>query len=331
MPSPARSLLVAPLLAAALCAGCEDRPTTPGAGSDPPLAVQVSLVDPPGSPPASLPDREVRLTIYDVTGDPFVETDQLLESTPLVDVSRSIFVPEGGVGFFDESFELADQPRDYRILVNVFISQVFNGTRTLLDLRPGTNRTVDLYLTAAGIPQQGTFGVQVADSWASPGDPHLIPVVLVASEPVGGFQFDLVVDPGVVTGATGLEVDPDSRLYLGRNASVLANLGVNAVSPDTLRVVAFSEEPATRPIAAGRDVILFVGAQIAESAFADTLRVGRVVVSTVEGQSLPVSVAEDGLLGMRGAGFTGGRVPGGRTGGAGMFLAAKPVPPAARD
>jgi hypothetical protein len=220
--------------------------------------------------------------VFDVTGDP-------AQPPPSLDrADRHTFVVPDGGGVVDGTFELRPAPdgSDYRIRVDLDDGEsLFSGTRSLVGIQRGDRAIVDFFLTPDGPPEPGETSIRIGDSTSEPGSPsHLIPIVLANSDPVGGFQFDMTVDPNLVSNVLGFEIDPASRLGpIGSLSARFHRVQDGSQTEHVWRIIVASTDPTAEPISIGQDVLCFVETEIGIDATTGLVRVSNAVVSDPEG------------------------------------------------
>lgn len=272
----------------ALCAGCGSDSPSSAENDAPPMTMNVvyTPVLHAGSygPVDDSAIQSLAVHIFEVTGNPFVRTAALFtgDAVPVMADTADLDVPDGEAAFLDTTYDIdvGEESRDYRVHIEAISGLGRRGSRTVTGLAAGETREVDIYLTPSGPPGDGEYGLQLLETWADAGETeHLIPLVLVNADSVGGFQFDLSLESGVIDTVNGIVVDGDSRLYLDANSSSIAVLAESEL--DTVaawRVIAFSGVNRSA-IESGYSVVLYLSVNIAPNAVTDTLRLNGVVIS----------------------------------------------------
>lgn len=290
------SSLFALAVVLALLAGCGSDPASPEGGAAPPM--KVNVVYPPVLYPQSYvpaggeATQSLAVYIFEVTDNPFVRTAALFadEVEPVVADTSDIDVPTGAVAFLDTTYDLdvGEETGDFRVYIEKFTGIARRGSRTINDLAAGETRDVDIYLTPSTPPGEDEHGLQLVETWATSGaTEHLVPVVLVNADSVGGLQFDLSLEGGLLDGVNGIVVDGGSRLYLDADSSSVTETAENEVGQGTAwRVLAFSGvgQPAIEP---GYAVVLYLSVDIGANAATDTLQLSGVVISGPGGETVP--------------------------------------------
>ncbi len=278
-----------------LLAGCGSDPASPTKDNAPPMNMNV-VYTPILHANSYAPNdvgaiHSLAVHIFEVTENPFVRTAALFSENalPVVADTADLDVPEGEAAFLDTTYDIdvGEESGDYRVYIEAISGLRRQGSRTVSGLAAGETRDVDIYLTPTGPPGEGEYGLQLLETWADAGDrEHLIPLVLVNADSVGGFQFDFSLQGGVVDSVNGVVVDGDSRLYLDASLSSIADIGENDVDQGAAwRVIAFSgvDRGAIEP---GYAVVLYLSVNLAENAATDTLRLSGTVISDPGGNSI---------------------------------------------
>ncbi len=290
------AVIPASLALAVLLGGCASGPSSPPHGTDP---IEMTLFYPPllldsYRPGDAQAQESLAVRIFDVTANPFMRTAKILSAgtEPVAADTSSLDVPERGTAFLNRSFDLAvdEGGSDFRVYVEASTGIRRAGSRTVTALGAGESRSVDIYLTPADPPAPGEFGLQIIETWAEQGDTeHLVPLVLVNADSVGGFQVDFSLSSPAIEEVNGFVVDGDSRLYLDESASSITELAGNEVEEGSAwRIIVFSGvgAPAVEP---GYSVVLFLSVDIAGDAVSDTLRLSGPVISDDGGNTVTAS------------------------------------------
>ncbi|MGD8396861.1 MAG: hypothetical protein PVF43_15435 [Candidatus Eiseniibacteriota bacterium] len=260
-----------------------------GASGKGDVSLQISIIRPveqSGDAPLALPRvaqvRTLSVLVFDVTGNPAQPASALGSGTLF-----SFEIPEGAASIEGTIVLSPDsEGSDYRFRAELDEDGVtFVGTRTLSGVRRGDRLVADIPLVPP--PPATDNAIRIGNSTTERGDPsHLVPIVLANDRPAGGFQFDMTVDPALVSDVLGFEIDPASRLgTLGGSLSARFNRVSASPTEHVWRIIVASTD-ARRPIVAGQDVLCFVETQIGVDATTDSIRVSNAVIADTLGVAM---------------------------------------------